>query len=237
MDKRFSVCAYWLARKESPAECAARALRFFQSIRLLDPCLSEWYELATRKRPALNFEVNEENLERLFAAGVNRRDSDHTIIHDLGFQISLANSSELRPLELTLGCGCYSKSVPNSCVLSRTLGDGLPESLLKVPTLVRLIQLMIECFDAHHAVVLCYELIERIEFPLGLPNVGWLTYFSNEFRKLPDFNPPTRVVPVDGKGYMVILTDERFDSGRPDHLAIAKDVVTALRKAKIIPKP
>ena len=237
MARSFAICSYWQAREETPHECAGRTFRFLQSIRPIDPCFSDWYEFATRKRPAIKFEVNEENLERLFAAGVNRRDTDHTIIHELGFQIGLANSSERGSLILRIHCGCYSKHVPNSCILNRTLGDGFPESLLNVPTLLHLLMLMIERFDAHHAVVSCHELNEGIEYPTGLPRFGWLTYFSNEFRKLPSFNPPTRVVPVEGKGNIVILTDERFDSDRPDHLGIAKDAVAALRKAKVIPKP
>lgn len=237
MDKSFAICSYWLAREETPRECAQRTSRFLQTISSIDSILETWYEYATRKRPALEFEVNEENLERLFTSGVIRNDTDHSVIPQLGFSIGLASSPDQGPLTVRVSCGCYSRSLPNTCIISCPLGDGLPESILNVSTLQKLMMSMIDCFDAHHGAISCHELNERIEFPSGLPRFGWLTYFSNEFRKLPDFNPPTRVVPVEGKGNIVILTDERFDSERPDHLAIAKDVVTTLRKAKVIPKP
>ena len=189
------------------------------------------------RRVSARHQSSKSNLERFFAAGVNRRDTDHTIIQELGFQIGLANSSERGPLTLRIHCGSYSERVSNSCVFGTSLGDGPPESLLTVPKCLQVLPSMIECFDVSRALVSCHELNEKIEFPLGAPHVGWVSFLSSEFRRMPDFKPPTRIVSVEGKGNIIVLTDERFDSERPDHLAIAKDVVAALRRAKVIPKP
>lgn len=237
MDKDFYVGGYWPSRWETPCECAKRTVRFLARIESVSSCFSDWYEYSTRERPATKIALTEENLERLFAAGVNRRDTDHTIIRELGFHLGLQNGPDRSALTISIFCGGYSQQTTNSCVISPTWQVAFPEIVLNVPLLLQVLTAMIDCFEVHHAVVASVELSEKIKFPLGALHVGWLSLFSNSFRKLPSFRPPTRVVPIEGKGNIVILTDERFTSDHPEHLKIAQDVVAALRAANVIPKP
>lgn len=124
MEKYFAV-AYWAGRKEDAGACAARASRFLLSLRELSADLTCWREKGRSKKEALANQVYESqtanDLERLFAKGISKRDFSGEVSHDLGFSTFLWNGKDDdHASTLNMRCGVYT-SVPtlgNAVVLN-----------------------------------------------------------------------------------------------------------------------
>lgn len=123
--ERYLALAYWAGRREDANACAARANRFLLPLLDLSSDLAGWREKGRNKKEAFANQVYEpqaaNDLERLFAKGVSKRDFSGEVNHDLGFSAFLWNGKdESHASTLNMRCGVYS-SVPtlgNAVVLS-----------------------------------------------------------------------------------------------------------------------
>lgn len=70
--------------------------------------------------------------------------------------------------------------------------------------------------------------------PVGPPRTGWLMYFSRRRGEVPPLPEPVRVEPVEDKGTLVILTQERFNGNDPAHIALADEVHALLDRAGLL---
>ena len=237
----FSICGYWGSRKETAAQCAARALPFLRALRDVDPGFGEWFELLAPRRPKTMIALTMDDLDDAFARGVNRRDTDRTVIREIGFRVSFWNGNEdQEDVAISISCGGYSDQLPfpNTCIIPAfgEAGAALIGRIQNVNKITHILTLMAQHLDIDWGLASWYELREALNQPLTSPEVGWVTYFSSRFRPMPPLPPPTRLVPVEGHGTIIVLTDERFSVERPDRIELARDVVQRLKRAKVLPR-
>lgn len=118
---RITVGVYWVARQESLDACAERLRRHFDLLSGLSEWTRVWYR---RPNSVLKGSVptalaTHDDLVRLLARGVNRRDDNREPIVDLGWSVRLWNGrSSGNPCQTNVRCGCYSPRIGNSAILT-----------------------------------------------------------------------------------------------------------------------
>jgi len=237
MTEELYLGAYWGPRKESARSCAGRALRFLNGLAECETLFACWYQTGRSRKEALSRKViiTEECLEELFLKGVNRRDSDKSVIEDLGYLVFLWTEHEQREaVNLSFTCSCWFPEIPNSCVLTFPSQGESRGRLLQASMAERLLRLAVECWEPDWGTVCSHELRDAMLTPLDGIQVGWLTYVSSGRRTVPAMAPPSKVIAIDNRGWLIVTTEEQFSSSNPAHVEQARRIVAALRRARII---
>ncbi|MFP2931696.1 Imm52 family immunity protein [Pyxidicoccus sp. 3LG] len=113
--------AYWGPRKESPEECARRAVTFLDLLAACDPLLAHWNKIPKprgkgRKTPLMPPDLS--TLTEAYRRGVNREPGGPPI-EDLGLTVSAYNDG-VGPdfVSVRMHCGSYAEfSTANACVM------------------------------------------------------------------------------------------------------------------------
>jgi len=215
--QRYSVRAYWAARRESIEQCADRLLEFFADLTTSDPSLAVWYEKGMSREEALEKRAatNDRNyLLRLLDRGRNRRDFNHTIIKNLGFSLGLWNGGEEGQVAgLRIHCGQYSQNFDNNVLLE------LPEDLGGLRQSKRtagLLGSIARAWEPDWAGVMSDEAIESRNFRGDGLFVDWMVYVPNTVTGLV---PPSTVVDLPDLGSVVIVQDTPPREGNSEDLA------------------
>lgn len=156
----------------------------------------------------------------LLERGRNRRDTDKTVIEELGFYIGLWNGAATAEKEVGLGVQC------GSYILNPNLGNcvtlDLPEDLggLRDPDcMAAVVSTVVRAWDPDWAGVMSSEAISVRDFDARVPFVDWILYLSNRLaQKGPSFTPPTTVHNVDRLGTIVVVQPEPTDPANPEHM-------------------
>ena len=113
--ENYLAVAYWAGRKEEAGACALRASRFLFALSEISDDMTGWRETGRSKKDALANKVYEphalDDLERLFAKGISRREVNHVLWN---------GKDDSHGLSLNMRCGVYS-TVPtlgNAVVLN-----------------------------------------------------------------------------------------------------------------------
>jgi len=64
--------------------------------------------------------------------------------------------------------------------------------------------------------------------------MGWMTYVAHHRGRVPVLPPPVRIEPVENKGTLIVLTQERFTITNPDHVELARHVRELLDHAGLL---
>ena len=113
MGNEFILGAYWPARVETPESCTKRLLEFASELGECDPLLSAWRDDTLGRKhkdfgKLVDRDSSEEDLLNILNRGRNRRDSDHKVIEDLGYQLVLSNGRRgVERAQLFIRCGMY----------------------------------------------------------------------------------------------------------------------------------
>jgi hypothetical protein len=227
--------AYWGPRKESAEECARRTAHFLTLLAPADPCLAQWYKPArrlkdARKHPLMPPDVP--TLTELFRRGVNRAKGG-PVFEDLGlsFWFGTGEGADLR-----ITCGDYAGSSPNHCVLD--LPDRGPnmDRLVTAAVLTHVVRAMVPAWEPDWAFATSYAYEDKYQEPASTPfALGWVTYLSHRFGRVPPLPAPVRIEPVDDKGTLIVLTPERFTITNADHVMLARRVRELLARAGLMP--
>lgn len=230
--------AYWGPRKESPEECARRTATFLNLLAACDPFLAHWYKPAkslkdARKYPLMPPDVS--TLTELFRQGVNR-EKGGPVFEDLGFSFWFGNGgSRADSADLRIKCGCYSDAVPNSCVMPLPRNGPNADRILTAPVLEGVVRSMALAWAPDWAVAMSHEHRDRVDengdTDLWL---GWVTYLARQRGAVPPLPAPVRLVPVEDKGTLIVLTPERFTAANPEHIALARRVCELLARAGLM---
>ncbi|WP_347402514.1 immunity 52 family protein [Corallococcus macrosporus] len=232
--------AYWGARRETPEDCARRTARLLELLSPCDPFLARWYKLTRSLKDARKFPLmpppDMPTLTEMFRRGVNR-ERGKPVIEQLGFNVTFGNGGgAYDSADLSILCGCYSKVVPNSCVLSLpTLGRSPnAERVISAPVLTEAVRSMALAMDPDWAVAMSQSHRDIEDDAQASPWVGWVTYFSRQRGTVPPLPAPVRIEPVEDKGTLILLTPERFTVANPEHVALARRVRELLTRAGLL---
>jgi Immunity protein 52 len=204
------IGAYWGPRQESLDACADRAVKFLEGISSAHPALSTWYQLGVMQTDALQQPAV---LERgavltLLESGRNRRESDRSVIEELGYSINLWNGQD-PSVGLNIGCGRYHRSeyVKNAVVIDLPRSDeGLAD--LALPERARaMMHLLVECWDPDWATWTSSELRREQRVVPGRPVLGWMTYLSSLQDPQPSLLARSTLEPL-GPGSLITAADE-----------------------------
>ncbi len=230
MNDHYYLGAYWGAREEDSARCAARAAMFLGSLREVDDVFASWYPKArSRSSPMRPISIQAEELIKLFAAGVNRRDSDAAPIRELGFSMSMwTGGRDDQAAGFRVTCGAYNPYVSNACVLE------LPANRRPlVSDMIRMVEAAVEAWDPDFVNVNTDE-HRRISGAVeGESAIGWVTYISARHGDVPPLPSPSRTMNAKG-GTIIIVTDDTFSSANERHVAASSAVSSMLARHGVL---
>jgi Immunity protein 52 len=169
-------------------------------------------------------------LAPLLAAGVNRTETTHDVIPELGFSTYLDNHSPHEwGVDVRCHCGAYGKWVGNSIVFNLDRLYKAADRVLQVKPLVSLFRAVVEVWEPDYAVLASHEFRE-IARPSDGPKryIGWLTYLAAKWGPLPPLPTGVRVEPIGELGNLIILTEERCSAANPDHVNLALETLARL---------
>mgnify|MGYP001767594193 CR=1 FL=1 len=236
----YYVGAYWGNREESAERCAARLGRWLSALAGFDPAFRRWFRKARSRREALKHEVLVDPIGLVdLIRGGRTKDDTGGEIPELGFGVSFWNGeSGDRSAGMSIRCGGYASSeqawLPNACIVDLpSRGDG-PTQAMTGTALVELMRILGDCWDPDwaSAVSRLYQQLRPVP-PIGAPEVGWATYFSERRGPIPVLPPLAKSTPLSA-GTVVILTEEPFTTTNPVHLSVASEVEEGLRRAGLL---
>lgn len=207
MTGSFYVGAYWLARPESLGACTSRALQCFAGLVGVDRALATWLMKGSNRSDAItDFAANDESaVSAAFARGQNRRDSDGSVLEDLGFALSVWNGDDAMPVSLSIRCGIRAPNVSNAVVVKVGRPTDHIFNLDSRAAAARLLRVLIEAWDPDWATMTSNAMREAQSIESGQPVLGWLTYLSAIRGPVPVLTDPFSVEPVDGKGTIIAI--------------------------------
>ncbi|HEX8706393.1 MAG TPA: immunity 52 family protein [Myxococcaceae bacterium] len=231
MLETYYVGTYWLARQETAESCAKRATRFFERLSECDRSFKQWFEQADSRSEALGKEFTpvEQTFLKMFALKENQQLLG-------GFSIGAWNGEESSHASgLNIACGSPSHRVPDACVLTLPEEGATAERVTSVTVLTQSLRAMVLAWEPEWGIATSE--LHRDEFlktaKVGM-FVGWIMYFSNQRGPLPSLPAPVTVEPVEDKGYLVILTRERFTASNPKHVELAELVHERLDRSGLL---
>jgi hypothetical protein len=247
MDNYYIGC-YWKDRREDVDVCADRIVRCLEGLARCDRDFAKVFAVprSTRKLPQ-HIAVNPEILKAILEQGRNREDvPPRKVIEKLGYSISLM-SDHKKPREeqwvIRTMCGAYPETpgMLNYCKLSLPKRGDVANALLRRPATVCLIEVMIEAWDPDWALVQGAAFYDYVRQWSGVPKhspqwvfVGWMAYFAARVGKPPEDLPIHARIELK-RGTLIVLSEEPITIDRPDHIAIAQEVISSLKQARLIP--
>jgi hypothetical protein len=233
MSIRFFLGAYWRARRESIDRCADRLHQMFSGISTCDVSLATWYELGRSRKQALERRADVGSREYLVSVldrGRHRRDTDKSVMDELGFGAGLWNGGRKgREAGLMLTCGCFTSN-PNlgNCValrLPEDLGD-----LRQGERMARLLASIATALEPDWAGVMSTDAMNARRFNARVPFVDWMIYLSKRLApQIPPLPSPAVVRLVDSVGSIIVVQSEPPAPTSPEDLRNIERVETALR--------
>jgi hypothetical protein len=217
-------------------QCAEHVVHCLRDLGKSDIAFSRWFQAGRSRKKALEREVQitHETVKELLFRGRSKRDIGGDVMEELGFSMRLWNGGEdCQSVGFSVTCGGYARNpnVWNSCVINLPSEGHPSERLLKVEVLLRLMRAVIESFDPHWATVMPDSLLRTVQFVPNIPVPGWLFYFANSVSRQPHLPAATRVVNVAGRGKILIVAEERFNTQRTEHLQAHAAVQAAIAPA------
>lgn len=236
----YYVGAYWGPRKEPTEECARRTAELLHLLAGCDPLLAQWYKLTKSLKDARKFPLMPPDvaaLTEMFRRGVNR-EKGGPVIEQLGFSIWIGNGAGKDDnADLSIICGDYGGATPNSCLLRLpTPGYGTTaERVITTTVLTGVVRAMALAYEPDWAVAtsdLHRSLLSEDEDKVWPGEfVGWVTYHSRKRGALPPLPAPARIEPVEDKGSLIVLMEERLTGRNPEHVERALRVGELLARA------
>lgn len=230
--ERFQAAAFWASRKESAEACARRAETFFGLLAACDPAYARWFEYAYSRKNALQlpFEPTAATFRRFFERKKYRLGKD-------GFCFEAWTGQEQRGKggQLSLTCGSGLPFYSNGCLLHLPREEPAASRVLTPGVLQNLLRAMVLAWEPDACGVVADEDVAALrELEAGRPCLSWLMYFPRQRGKLPSLPRPVRVVPVEDKGSLVVLTPERPRWDDAAQLDLVARVQGRLEKAGLL---
>lgn len=222
------IGAYWGPRQETAEQCAERLATCLKYLALTSDTFASWYEKGKSRRDGLKQPVQPGDILMLVKKGRSKRDSDKSVIEDLGFRVGVWNgASEECSVSLSVTCGLFTQNanLRNSFVLD------LPETLRDLGKKGGALQALV-------AVVMAWEpdwagIVSRASrssrsFKPDSPFVDWMIYLNRLDIAQLQLPPSASFVKVGDLGGIVITQDVPVDANNQDHVDNVRAVEAAL---------
>ena len=155
MVEQLNLKARWSARRETPAACANRALRFLRQIGFFDETFAQtWHKCGMSLKEALanTVELSLASLQALLEKDRNRRDRSKTVIDDDGFYLgTLWNGKEDGAAHVTVHCGAYTDPAifpaPNDLLIDFPYDGEAATRFKETDLLSKFVNSAVECWD------------------------------------------------------------------------------------------
>lgn len=215
------VGAYWGQRKESADECAERLASCMRRLAETDEALSAWYRKSRSKQDARQQPIepgNRESIVDLLQAGTNKRDTDRSIIEDLGFGVGLWNGLDGdQSASMSVTCGLYARNLH----LRNSVALDFPKHSRKLASkdhALAALAAVIESWEPEWAGVISKSSRTLRPFSPGSPFVDWMFYRSGLHLEASQLPAPASVVRIGDLGCVVITQDSPVDAQSNDDL-------------------
>lgn len=199
--------AYWKSRREALEECAHRLQRYLTTMASIHPVFDQWhYGFRGRRDPGRRLDSGSmEELIHLLRRGMNRRDSDGSVIEDLGYHVTLSNELP-KPRLVILGIKCGLYADPALGLLNSVIFDLPPEIATSQATELnmRILMAHVRCWDSPWVVIFGDEDREKDAAPFdpSNPRIGKLAYIGASVG-LPKALPSTAAVESIEGGFLI----------------------------------
>lgn len=203
----------WEAREEDIDTCADRLSSCLTDLSSIDPLFLAW---RNPEKPRTHYRVplQRRQLVRLLQNGVNRRDDNQEIIPELGFSVTLLPEKLASGFRFSICCGGYSPWVNNTCSIRFSNEGEVTDRLLQIPKLVQFAKTIIRNWQPEHGVITSHQCSDLLSPPSFDKEVGWVTYLSERYGKIPPMPPAVEVEKLEN-GHLVILSREHFSVRNP----------------------
>jgi hypothetical protein len=218
----FLAAVYWGARPETAAGAAERFLGTVTELEATgDPLFTGWSIVKGRKAVALPRDTEE--LAEFVATEVHRRDSDNSVMEDLGYEFNAYSGDEydLRSATVSASCGTTSTEppIPNNALITPSRFQDAGETLPLVAD--ELLAALVDAWDPDWGMFTSYwrrkaQDPDRRSKGTDVPYVGVLTWLSDRLGSVPADIPAATVRRYDGG----TLIDLRRDGELPDEEAV-----------------
>ena len=233
MNTQFFLGAYWHARRESIDECTDRMHQMLSELSTCDEILATWYELGHSQKRALEKQINISNREcllKLLDGGRHKRDTDKTVIGELGFSAGLWNGGgKGKEVSLMVTCGSYSSN-PH---LGNCVTLNFPENLGKLKQSKRMVAVLASvatAWEPDWAGVMSRNAMNERNFNARVPFVDWMIYVNNRLiSQVPSLPSPIVVQQIEKIGSIIIIQNEPPVSADPKHLQNIERIQVALK--------
>jgi len=228
----------WGARREGLGECSNRALQFLQRLQKCDPTFAQWFECGESLEEALSnkVELSAKWIHEFFHRG---RSKEHD---DLGFRPhGLWNGFEAGAAHVSFACGLYPDAAllpgPNYVLLEFPFKGEEADRILQPVKLSEISRAAAEIWDPDWIRVSNYEM-DKIIHPEGRykgQKVGWITYVSDRYGRLPALSPECEVTRIDDLGNLILITSiQKVTASNPAHVASIRRLSETLERAGML---
>lgn len=215
-----------------------------RSLAAIHPTFARWYKQAHARA-----EANEafcamppqiDELTEIFEKGRHYKDISHELMPTLGYSISAWNGID-SPCDVALhahagdygGLGIF----PNQLELNLpALRDGNAD-LINTKCVKAVLLTIVDAWEPSSASTTDWSYSQKFFSPGPMPpfRSGWMTYLAAPYarRIIP---PPSAITePVAGGGILMLATNEPFDVGNPQHVAVADAIQASLEPLQANP--
>jgi hypothetical protein len=236
---RYYIFGFWGPRRETPEALACRFNRLIDRLALIDSAFSNWFWFGGKKPPVSFASIRNQLAAQIAMAVIRGDDGEPEPIS--GYRFGLLNSLEDTPRLLDLSVHAGSWYISQS-IYSNTIDLGTDWPLPPDPAIVTYrifkpaLLALAETFETAFCAafpndLMKFWLLEQKFRP------GWINYVAPRFAPL--VTPPRSAIVEyrpDG-GLLMSATDETFVTSNPQHLAVARDIETALAPLNALPWP
>jgi len=226
----YHVSAMWHPRGEPREQCAARAFKWFALMRECDPGFAQWFLKGDTTAEALQHRVDLD--ANVFASLLN----ESGVLGHRWFYVGIWNG-----LEGDQGCavsfhvGSTDPQGLESVAFEAPWEAGpLTDRLVTTAGLSAILRSLVLAWDPEEGVAYTSQLVEAMMSWPREERLGWINYYASSRGPIPPLPPPVRTEPVEDKGTLIILGDEKLSGANPAHVALVQEVSAELKKAGVL---
>jgi hypothetical protein len=207
----------------------------------------KWLKLAKTPAKAMandleQIEVTAKSLQALLARERVRTERDNSVMEDLGFMPgTFWNGREDEAARIFVQCGAFPD--PQIMPGANTVWVDFPNEgnaanrILRPKKLQQVMKVVVESWDPDWARISTYK-VEIEVYPengyLG-QMVGWLTYASDRYGKLPALPLECEVTRIDNFGNLIFISSlQSITVSNPDHVAAVRRLSEVLKRAGML---
>ena len=232
----YYIHASWGSRAETPEAIAARFLDCVDRLKQIHPAYDNWiFRLNDKPK---KFDALRKDLPAAIAANVVRADSGKQTPSGGYWSRVINNMNEDGPRSLAVSV--KAGSAWTGLCNSAEIGTGyrvIPDpSIIAYPAFKAALLALAESFDATYCSAYPMQIMDFWDPSRNL-RIAWMSYVAPRFAPLIT-PPPSAIVERTARGGLLMAaTAETFRVDNPAHLAVARDILTALAPFEALPWP